>query len=488
MRSLLAPFLCCLALFASVRDTSAADDHAAFAGIWTGEIVAPNTRTELGLAFTATEKGFLVSLHFPAMFLSSVNFGPADIHGDTFTLAPLNLTLTRHGDTLTGTFALSRLPVELHRGGAFSPAPAPTAFPDAPAPAWTLALGAPAWASVAALDGVVYVATTAGALHAVRAADGHLLWKWSGPHPLYGDALPTADAVYLLDEHGDLVALDRSAGTLRWRTPLHDEKLAGGPRPQNETFNHRAPAPIIDEKGILYAGSTDRGVYAVRARTGKIIWRFETKTKIYAPLTLRGDDLLVAGFDGSVVTVNRRTHRETARVTLGGPLVSAPVVAGDRLVVGARDYLLYGLDAKTRTVAWRNSFWFSWVESTPRLIDGTLYIGGSDFRRISALEPSTGRTLWATDVRGLSWGSPVVTADTVFAGTAGQNIEGTVIQHTGGLVALDRRSGAPRWRYLAPVPAGADFTGFAGSLVVADGKIIGATVDGTLIALPAGTP
>lgn len=469
----------------AARLTCATETSAGFEGIWTGEIVAPNTRTEIGLAFTRTERGLLVSLNFPAMFLYSANFGPAEISGDTFTFAPLNLTVTRQGDALTGTFALARLPLELHRGGAFTPPPPPAILPPAPAPLWTLALGAPAWASVIAREGVAYVGTIDGAMHAVRVDDGRELWKWSGANPLYGEALATEDALYFVDEAGDLVALARADGTLRWRTPLYDAKLAGGPRPQNETFNHRAPAPVIDAKGVLYIGSADRGLYALHARSGKILWRHDVKTKVYAPVALRGDDVIVGGFDGSVLTLNRRTPREISRTKVGGPIVSAPVVAGDHLVIGARDYLLYGLTAASGEVAWRDSYWFSWVESTPRLVDGVLYLGGSDYRRVSALEPATGRARWATDVLGLSWGTPVVTARSVFAGTAGQNIAGTVIQHTGGIVALDRATGVVRWRYVVSAAPDASFTGFAGSLAVSENKILGAGVDGTLVALPA---
>jgi outer membrane protein assembly factor BamB len=457
-----------------------------FEGVWTGEIVAPNTKADFGLAFTATEKGLLVSLDFPAMFLHSVNFGPAEVHGDRFALPPLNLVLDRNGDSLDGTFAIAKLPVHLHRGGTFAPAPAPTEWPAAPAPVWSHSLGAGAWASPIAYAGVLYVGTIDGKFHAIRAADGTELWAWSGPNPLYGTALATDDAVYFVDEHTDLVRLDRTTGELVWRLPLHDEKLAGGPPPKNETFNHRATSPVYDpKKGLLFVGSTDGGLYAIRVRTGRVAWRHALPAKVYAPVTLDGDEAVVACFDGSVLALNRRTQAETLHAKLGGGLVSAPVVAGQRIVIGARDYLLYGLDRTDAKVAWRDSYWFSWIESTPSLVDGTLYIGGSDFRRISALEAASGRTLWSTDVLGLTWGTPAVGSTMVFACTAGQNIEGTVIHHSGGLVALDRATGAPKWRYVSPAPAGASFVGFAGSPVLIEGKVVGAAVDGTLLALPA---
>jgi outer membrane protein assembly factor BamB len=458
-----------------------------FEGVWLGEIVAPNTRTPLGLAFTPTEKGLLVSVHLPEMFLYSVNFGAAQIEGDTFTLAPLQLSVTRRGDVLAGTFALAHLPVELRRTeGSFTAPPPEPDFPPAPAPVWSRTLGAAAWAPPAVRDGVVYVAGVDGALHAARASVGERVWTWRGPHPLYGEPLVTDDAVYLVDDATDLVCLARDDGSLRWRVALHDANLAGGAAPKNETFNHRATSPVIDAKGNLYVGSTDRGLYAVRAKTGKVLWRHDAQARIYAPVALQDDAVIAACFDGSVFAVDRRRGRtEKFRVKLGGPLVAAPVLAGQRIILGGRDYLLYGLDARNGTPQWRDSYWFSWVESTPRLVDGVLYIGGSDFRRISAINPGDGRTLWATDVRGLSWGSPVVTGDAVFAGTAGQHLADTVIKHTGGVVKLDRATGAVLWRYLAPTPENADFTGFAGSLVLSDDLVIGASVDGTLMAFPA---
>jgi outer membrane protein assembly factor BamB len=456
-----------------------------FEGTWLGEIAAPDTHTTLGLAFTRTERGLLVSLYFPEMFLYSVNFGPAEIHGDVFELPPLNLSLTLAGDRLTGTFALAKLPVELRRGGEFAPAPPAPDFPPPPAPAWSRALGAAAWASPIARDGIVYVGTVDGKLHALRAADAADVWTWSGPNPLYGAALASADSIFVIDERGDLVRLNRATGELVWRTALHHNQPAGAPLPANPTFNHRAPTPALDEKkGILYVGSSDGGLYAIRERNGKVLWRVAAPAPIFAPVTIHANDVIAACFDGTVFAINRRTRKPVLRATLDGPLVSAPVVAGDRIVIGSRDYLLYGLDAQSGRVAWRDSFWFSWVESTPAPAGGILYIGGSDFRRVSAIDPVSGRRVWATDVRGLSWGTPVVVGDTVFAGTVGQNLAGTVIHHTGGIIALDRQSGAVRWRYVSPVPPQADFVGFAGSLVESDGRIIGAAVDGTLIAFP----
>jgi outer membrane protein assembly factor BamB len=166
--------------------------------------------------------------------------------------------------------------------------------------------------------------------------------------------------------------------------------------------------------------------------------------------------------------------------------VRTPVVVGKRMVAGSRDYQLYGFDLVDTTQVWTYSYWFSWVESTPAVSGNTIWVGSSDFRRVTAFAAASGRPLWSTDVRGMTWGTPVVTARTVYAATAAQSFPRTVIDHQGGIVALDRATGAVRWRYAATPPPGNSLGGFAGSLVLDEGRrLIGAGCDGNLIALPA---
>jgi len=104
---------------------------------------------------------------------------------------------------------------------------------------------------------------------------------------------------------------------------------------------------------------------------------------------------------------------------------------------------------------------------------------------VTALDPATGRARWSTPVHGLDWGTPLVTQDNVFTGTVAQNMEGTVIEHAGGIMALDRSTGAPRWQRLAAAAPENGFGGYAGSLALAGDKVIAAGFDGKLIALPA---
>lgn len=453
-----------------------------FEGVWSGRVIAPNAATEIGFSFFRGARGLGVKFAMPAMFVPGMSLGPAKIADDACTLPDLGIKLTRNGDTMTGTFANPLLRVELKRGGELPLVPALPPWPAAPAAAWTRNLGAKIWASPVAADGSLYVGSIDGKFHALRTSDGSERWTWTGPLPLHGGALVSDDRVCFVDEACDLVCLARADGALRWRVKLHDEEFNGARAEQNPTFNHRTPTPVAAGE-TLYVGSADRGVYALEAATGKMLWRRDAGAAIYGSICVDGAELIAGCFDGTVLVLNRQTGAEIARSKIGGAIASAPIVVGDTIVVGCRDYLLYGLKRADLSIAWRDSFWFSWVESVPAVVDGMMYVGGSDFRRISLIDPATGATRWATDVRGLTWGTPKVTADTVFAGTSAQNP--AAIKHEGGITALDRKTGAVKWRHVTPLAADADRAGYLGSLVLADGKIIGTGYDGTVIAFPA---
>jgi outer membrane protein assembly factor BamB len=458
-------------------------------GVWTGTVKSPQgTVAELGLEFFRTKGGSLIfRLNFPEMFTYRVPFGipvESSAAGDYTIIPAFDLHLHREGDRLAGTFGPGRLPVELLRGGSWSVSPPAPMHPSAPAPLWRAALDSPTWAPPVVADDTIYVGTEKGTFHAVRASDGGKVWTWSGPHRIDGAALIAGDRVYFIDGAVDLVCLDRLTGALAWRTPLHDVGLAGGPAPDNPTFNHRCATPLL-LRGVLYAGSSDGGIYALDAATGNKLWRHDARAPVFSGIAWDGEDIIAFGtMDGSAVLLDCRTRQEKLRVKTGGGVVTTPLLAAGCLIVGSRDYEIHAFSLSGGREAWRHSYWFSWVESSPVLRDGLVYVGASDYRRVTVLEPATGKVRWSTEVRGMNWGTPLVTANRVFTGTVNQSIPGTAIAHTAGLMALDRASGNVLWQLVLPNAAEGGFAGFAGTLALAGDKVVAAGLDGWLYAFP----
>lgn len=132
---------------------------------------------------------------------------------------------------------------------------------------------------------------------------------------------------------------------------------------------------------------------------------------------------------------------------------------------------------------WRTFFWGSWVESTPVVHAGTIYVGSSDLRRVSAIDPRNGNVLWRSDVLGWTWGTPLVDGDRLHVGVAGGTPH--FIHHVAGYVTLDRATGRVLTRHPFADTGGHQW-GIAGSPAMGDGVVVVATIAGSLFGFPPG--
>ncbi len=126
----------------------------------------------------------------------------------------------------------------------------------------------------------------------------------------------------------------------------------------------------------------------------------------------------------------------------------AATVADGVVYFGARDGIVYALDAANGTEIWRvptrpSSFG---VTSTPAVVDGVVYFG-SDSGQVMAVRATSGEVIWETDmspVQGIP-SSPAVGDGKVFFG-----IIGATESAPAGLFALDAATGTEVWSDVRP--------------------------------------
>jgi len=189
----------------------------------------------------------------------------------------------------------------------------------------------------------------------------------------------------------------RASGSMQvtFRRPLVAESRRTG-----EPYE-RGQVEIDPDHGRIFVGSSDRGLYALRADDGQKLWRFETLGFVQC-----------------------------------APLYDS---AEDVLYFGSNDGALYKVNAKNGQLVWR-FMTNAEVARRPVLDGGLLYVANAN-DTVLAIEPSSGKLLWhqhrtpAAGMEVAGHSGVAVFHGKVFAGFS----DGTV-------AAFDAKTGAERWQ------------------------------------------
>lgn len=449
-------------------------------GKWWGTAGSAKETIEVGLEFVRGSDGKLaLRLTQPVSNYFDVDpGGEVKREGDRVLHEGMHLSLQLQGDTLVGNYPGPNSTASFRRAKKLPKETPPPSVPAGPPPRWETRLGGQVYASPVVADGIAYVGTTGGVLNAVDTRDGKLRWAFSAGKPIFGAAAVSADAVYVASDNGNLYKLQRSDGKELWRYRLGDEAVTRVlPHPAVFDWDWQGAQPVV-AGDTVYIGGGDGVFHAVDSASGNGRWRFATGGRIRNAAAVDGERVYVGSADKHVYALERASGRELWRRDTGAEVDAAPVVHEGRVLAGNRGAGLLSLDAATGESQWRLYFWGSWVESTPVVVDGVIYLGSSDLRRVSAVNPADGHVLWRSDVYGWNWGTPLVRGDRLYVGAAG----GTpyFVRHVASFSVLDRKTGKllRRWPL---ADAGGHQWGIAGSPVWGEGGVVVATIAGSML-------
>jgi len=473
--------------WAQVADSTRPPNAADLAGVWAGALEHDGDRQPVALHLEAADSGrMVVKFSMPVVHLDKTEFGRPRlvVNGDSIRLGPFRLYYQPAGPTLSGTMPAGLVPVYeipfvLRKVERFD-APARAAMPAPTAkPVWTYDAGAALWAGPTFEAGTVYVGAEDGMLHALDARSGSKRWVFRAGGKIRTRPTVSQRSVYVQADDGNLYKLDAATGAQRWRAKVVESPIERLPFDNPRSRFDRFGSDVVVSGGRLFVGTHEGKVLALDPRDGSRIWAFESGDAVLAAPAITNDRVVFGSYDHFVYALDLKSGRELWRRDTRGAVVSTPAIDGDRVIVGNRAYDLLGLDLSTGEVEWKRYIWMSWVESSPTLRDSVVYVGSSDAAAVFAVDARTGRPRWTADVHGWSWGQPAVSATRVYSGTSSQ--VGYLAQHAGGIVALDRGTGAVVWRYDSPAPASGPY-GFPGSPALGAGLVFVGGLDGRLVA------
>ena len=245
---------------------------------------------------------------------------------------------------------------------------------------WRKPLGTPARSAPTVADGRVLVVTLDGRIQAFKDTDGSVLWAYQGTAQqtnLLGHAAPAvADGLVVAGfESGELVAVTADAGTLAWS----DNLSASSGRNSLLDLAAIRGLPVID-RGRVYATGQGGVTVALDLRSGRRLW--ERPFGGASTPWVAGDWLFVQTVEQTLAAV----HRDDGRVRW------------------ATELPRYDNPERSRDA-------IHWVG--PVLAGGQLILV-SDYGRMTAVDPATGRILGGQDISGAGQLSPVVAGNTLF--------------------------------------------------------------------------
>jgi outer membrane protein assembly factor BamB len=219
--------------------------------------------------------------------------------------------------------------------------------------------------------------------------------------------------------------------------------------------------PEIDpEHDRVFVGSSDHGLYALRAGEGSTIWRFETAGLVQSEPLYDGemDYVYFGSNDGALYCVQAATGQLVYRFDTGAEVARKPVRAGETLMfANASDYL-FAIDRRTGKSKWQ-------VKRTPALgmeisghagpaydpSNGLVYMAYSD-GHVIAYDTKDGAEKWTpVDLSAeaeQSAGEAPRYLDVDTTPILDEHPQGHVVyvsSYAGGIYALDANTGARVW-------------------------------------------
>ena len=217
-------------------------------------------------------------------------------------------------------------------------------------------------------------------------------------------------------------------------------------------------SPVVSG-GVVYVGSNDRNLYAVRAVDGSQIWAFTTKGAVTSSPAVANGLVYASSLDGNVYAVHAASGKLAWKFkTDGERRFTAPGIHG---IVPHAEIMPDPFDL---------------FLSSPTVDRGVVYVGSGD-HNVYAIDAATGALRWKFQTGNVVHASPAVTGGIAYVGSWDRYF-----------YALDAGTGAVRWKF----QTGDDTqiynqVGIQGSAAVADGTVYFGCRDSHLYALDAAT-
>lgn len=294
------------------------------------------------------------------------------------------------------------------------PGPGPEGSPIL---AWRFDTGGELYGAPSIANGILYVTSKAGVLHAIEAETGRELWTHTVTSYVTRATPAVIDGTVYVGGGFSFSALDAATGAEKWTIPLQ----YGG---------HASPT-VRD--GLVVVSSQQGWIFALKSETGEIVWRLPTEGIVFGAAAITNDAVVYGTDEGILYRVDRASGTLDWRVALSGSLYAPAVIADDMILATTQSGELHAVSLAMGDRVWTANQGGGEAPAT----NGDIVVLAASDGGVYGLDLATGERRWLFPSGKQSLTAPAITGNLALVGTGNS------------LLALDIATGRASWYYLA---------------------------------------
>jgi eukaryotic-like serine/threonine-protein kinase len=274
-------------------------------------------------------------------------------------------------------------------------------------------------------DGRVYVADASGTVAALDARTGTVVWEESVGAPVQGTPALVDDLLVFGNDAGAVVALRTADGSQAWTMPVSSASIA---------------VSVLEAGGTVYVGSGDGTFAALDGASGRQRWSVDVGGPVTRGAALKDGVAYVGATGGRFSALDAETGALRWSIELGPGEVGTPVVGPDSVYVARRIHApaapfdIVAIDRTNPGIRWAFTAQSGRQAYPGGLANGLLYVCADD-GTLTALDPASGVQRWAVRAASLQLGTLASIVGTqLYVSSSDRNVQ-----------AFDATTGAHLW-------------------------------------------
>ncbi|WP_372368935.1 PQQ-binding-like beta-propeller repeat protein [Candidatus Uabimicrobium sp. HlEnr_7] len=262
------------------------------------------------------------------------------------------------------------------------------------------------WAAPIEENGVLYIATAQGAVHAYNYINRTKLWSFQVEKTkvsknnknklnIYSSPTIAGKFLYFGSENGNFYALDKNTGEEIWKF---------------STGGFISSSPLVNEH-LCYFGSSDSKLYCLNRFSGELIWSFVAQGSIFCSPAYQDEVIYFGDLKSYFYAIDAKFGHQIWKDKASGKIMSTPTVIANRVYFTNNSGTIYAKQTKTGITEWTYDGKNPILFASPTIVDDLLFCGS--FNGLHIVNTRSGKRIHFIRTKDRIYSSPIYTKNKI---------------------------------------------------------------------------